>query len=173
MSVISTYASSVNIAKSYINKELWVVLAGSTITWADEANPPKPSPSISKFSDLRGLLYVDIKRLVIKNIAGSIKTQNHSYIYIDNNLSTEYIAKREGYYLYTEATLPYNSNLVGESFRLIGLAENVVTTNTSPRAKGLFIEAELITGYDLILIDAISPLTITESEHKFQFVRRF
>lgn len=173
MSVVATYTSSVNIAKHYLNKELWIALGGSTITWADDANPPKPSPSINKILDLRGLLYVDIKRLVIKDIAGSIKTQNNSYIYIDNNLSTEYIASREGYYLYTEATLPANSNLVGESFRLIGLAENVITTNTETRRKGLFIEAEDITDYDLTLIDAISLLTITESDYTFQFVRRF
>lgn len=173
MSVVATYASSINIAKHYIGKQLWVALGGSTITWADDNNPPKPSPTINKFSDLRGMLYVDIKRTVIKNIAGSIKTQNNSYIYIDSSLSVDSLISSEGYYLYVEATLPNDSVLEGEAFRLIGLAENLVTSNTDSRNKGLFIPSKDITNYDLVLVDTIPALTITASSHKFQFVRRF
>jgi len=174
MNIVSTHGFSINLAKSYLNKELWIALGGGSLTWADNTNPPLPSMSINKFTDLIGLLYIDIKRLVSKDPTGSIKTNNGSYTYASNSLSTEQLIERQAYYLYLEATVEPFSNLEGQKVTLIGLAENVVLNNSNNfiRKKHLYIPSEAIVDYDLTLVSAVPEMYIT-SQQKFQFVRRF
>lgn len=174
MSTVSTHSFSINIAKSYIDKEIWVALGGGTLTWADNQNPPYPSLSINKFNDLIGLLYIDVKRLVSKDPTGAIKTQDGSYTYADSFLSTEDLINRQAYYLYVEATVQPESSLDGQRITLLGLAENVVfkSGTTNIRKKYLYINAEDVLDYNLSLVSTVPELIIT-SEQKFQFIRRF
>lgn len=173
MGSTATYASSINISRLYLQRELWVAFGGSSITWVDNNNPPMPAATINKFSDLRGLLYIDIKRLVTQDIAGSIVTSNNKYLYADSTLDTDNLVVKGAYYLYLEGTLNSNSIIVGESFRLLGVAENVELSINPVKKKGLFIDASDVVTYDLLLVETLSSLTIQNTEQKFQFVRRF
>lgn len=172
MSTISTHALSINLAKEYITKDVWIALGGSSITWVDNNNPPTPSLSINNFDDLTGLLYIDIKRLVSKNPTGPIKTEDSNYLYADYSLATVNLIERQAYYLYLEGTAEAGSVLDGQRITLIGIAENVVFSEDVIRKKYSFIPANKILNYDLTLVSAIPELVIS-SERKFQFVRRF
>lgn len=175
MVTIATHAHSINLAKEYITKPLWIAFGGSSFAWVDDNNPPYPSLDINKFTDLTGLLYVDIKRLVSKHPSGSIVTKEGRYVYADSSLSTQNLINSDAFYLYLEGTLPIDSPIVNQTFRLLGLAENVRLTNPSSYslAKGLFIASDEVIDYDLSLVSSVPAFTVNNAEEKFQFIRRF
>ena len=66
-----------------------------------------------------------------------------------------------------------NSLIVGESFRLLGVAENVVLNTNPIKQRGLFIDSQEVDDYDLLLVSTVSRFMVQNEEQKFQFVRRF
>lgn len=170
---VATKAGSINLAKHYLNQDLWLAFGGSSLVWTNDSQPPYPSENINNFSDLRGLLYLHIKRIVFKDDLGNIITQDSRYSYANPTLTTQQLLDTNAFYLYLEATLPINSALVGETFRFLGIAENAVLSVSPNLSKGTFVDAADIISYDLAWINTVSSFTVLNSEQTFQFVRRW
>lgn len=174
MPSISTAAESINIAKYYLSKNLWLAFGGSSLVWANNNNPPYPAETIRQFSDLRGLLYLDIKMLVTKDNQGSIITSNGvRYSYINEAQATQQLIDNSAYYLYMEATLPASSSLVGENFRLLGIADNVNIATNPNLSTSTFVDQSDVISYDLNWVETMPEYTVSSSAQVFQFVRRW
>lgn len=173
MPSVSTKSSAINLAKYYLNKDLWLAFGGSSLVWSNDSLPPYPSENTNNFSDLRGLLYLDIKRLVFRDEQGGIVTQDSRYSYASSTEPIQTLIDLNAFYLYLEATLPTNSVLVGETFRLLGIAEDVSLSVSVNLSKSTFVDSGNVVAYNLNWINTVSSFTVSNSEQKFQFIRRW
>lgn len=171
MSSVTTYAGAIDFARYHLGKELWLGLAGSNLTWSGD--PPYPSPNINSLLDLRGLLYVDIKRIVKPDPIGSIVTSTGKYSPVDPNEDTQVLVSTNSYYLYLEATILSNSILNGETFRIVSLVANAFFNTSLPTLnKGVFMDVSTITDYDVLWINTVEAFTVTNNLKRLQIVRR-
>lgn len=161
-------------AKEYLLKDLWVGIAGGSVSWASNANPPFPSKSISIIQDLEAVVYVHTKRLVKLDSLGSITVEGIRYSYVNPSQSTESLVAQQGFYLYLEATIPTDSSLATDLYKILSLLEDVNFINPQPnKEKYEIINASQIVSYNPIWIGTVAPLSLNANELKLQFIREF
>lgn len=154
---------------------LWLGLAGGDLLWADNATPPIPSPNILELPDLLGLVYVHNKKIIRPDPAGRLKTIYGSFSYvsnIDNNIN---LVNQQAVYLYLEAALPPDTVLLGSTYRIMALCENVslVAPFTGLLAKHSYLAPSDITSYDLIWLNTLPAKEITPANNIIHLIKRF
>lgn len=157
------------------NYHLWLGLAGGDLIWPDNSTPPIPSPNILELPDLLGLIYVHNKKIIRPDPAGRLKTIYGSFSYVSNVNNNINLVNQQAVYLYLEAALPLDTILLGSTYRIMALCENVnlVSPNNSLLGKYSYLAPEDISSYDLIWLNTLSAKEITPANNTIHLIKRF
>jgi hypothetical protein len=167
------YGYGIDLAKSYLEKDLWVGLAGGGITWVDEEATPYPSRTFTTFSDLEALVYIDKKRLVRLNPLGEIEADGVRFSYVNPNQDISNLVTQEAFYLYLEASIPTDSILPTDTYKLISLLYDVEFTTPPIKEKYSIIQSTTVMNYKVMWLGTSLALELNLSERKLQFIRPF
>lgn len=166
------YSYGIEIAKEFLSKDLWVGLGGGSIVWVD-LPPPYPSRTFTEIQDLETVVYIDRKRLVRLDPLGEIEAHGTRYSYVNPNQAISTLVTQEAFYLYLEASIPIDSILPTNTFKLISILYDLDLTITPLKEKYYITQATNITDYKLIWIGTIAPLELNTVEKRLQFIIPF